>query len=130
MDYLWLLLAFAFAQGKAEKNTRIEMEKIILKSLAPDMIDDLHSEMVEVKNRTYISGLLRLKRTLDQFKFRSIMDLRKENNKTQRLYDVVVDACQFFRGTHKSQLFNMFLKSLKRHLTGELVCPLKAVSID
>lgn len=130
MDYLWLLLAFALSQGKAEKNTRVEMEKIVLKTLAPDMVEDLHGELIEVKNRTYISGLLRLKHSLDQFKFRWIMDLRKQNNKTQRLYDVVVDACQFFRGTHKSQLFNMFLKSLKRHLTGELVCPLKAVSTD
>lgn len=130
MDYLWLLLAFALAQGKAEKNTRVEMEKIVLKTLAPDMVEDLHGELIEVKNRTYISGLLRLKHSLDQFKFRWIMDLRKQNNKTQRLYDVVVDACQFFRGTHKSQLFNMFLKSLKRHLTGELACPLKAVSTD
>lgn len=124
----WLLLALAMARS-APKITRIDIDKIVVKILDPDVIDDLHLQLDQVNNQSYISGLLRIKRSVDQINIRWTMDLRKNKNKTLRLFDVQMDACKFFKGTHKSQLFNMFLKAIKRHLSGELSCPFKAVCI-
>lgn len=128
--YLWLLFALAMSLAGAEKNTRVDLDKIVVKILDPDVIDDLHLQLYQVNNRSYVSGLLRIKRNVDQLNVRWTMDLRKENNNTLRLYDVQIDACQFFKGTHKSKLFNMFLKSVKRHLSGEVSCPIKAVCMQ
>lgn len=125
----WLLLALAMVQASAPKITRIDIDKIVVKILDPDVIDDLHLQLDQVNNQSYISGLLRMKRSVDQINIRWTMDLRKNKNKTLRLFDVQMDACKFFKGTHKSQLFNMFLKAIKRHLSGELSCPFKAVCI-
>lgn len=129
--YLWLLFALTtMALASAEKNTRVDVDKIVVKILDPEVIEDLHLQLFQVNNHSYISGLLRVKRSVDQLNIRWAMDLRKENNKTLRLYDVQIDACQFFKGTHKSKLFNMFLKSIKRHLSVELSCPIRAVCIQ
>lgn len=111
-----------------KRNFRFVFDVVTVKHWAPDLVEELNYTLIQLNNRSYISGHLILKRNIDSLYVNSTMDFWKGGKEKHRLYSLQMDACNFLKMVHKNLLLNMFAKSFQKHANGRLVCPFKAVS--
>ncbi|KAH8246583.1 hypothetical protein KR032_008885 [Drosophila birchii] len=133
MNTLYLicgLYVFMDIASTDERNFRIHFDEFAIKYKVPDLFAKMDCSLQHINNRSYVNAEMILKRNIGDINVRASMEFWKPNNTQQKLklYDVRVDGCSFLRSVHKNKLFNIYVKSFKKHANVNLVCPLKAVS--
>ncbi|XP_020809340.1 uncharacterized protein LOC110185029 [Drosophila serrata] len=111
-----------------ERNFRVHFDEFAMKYMVPDVFEKMDCQLYYINNRSYVNAEMILKRNIGEINVRASMDFWKTNNRQKKvkLYDVQVDGCSFLRSVHKNKLFNIYVKSFKKHANVNLVCPLKA----
>ncbi|XP_064553559.1 uncharacterized protein LOC135438928 [Drosophila montana] len=111
--YLWVLLVSVVVATEKSK-FRFIFDKVNVKHSAPELVEELHYSMIQINNRSYISGNLILKRNISKMDVNSCMDFWKTDNKKVRLYNLHTDTCSFLTMVHKNPIMSTFSKSLKK----------------
>lgn len=124
---LWL--ATIYQVTSSDRNFRVRLTDFSVKYKDTSVIRNVGFRITEVDNRTYVNGEMSLKSDVPVIDMRTTMDFWKNNNMKRKfkLYDVRLDACLFLRTVHRNSLFNIYVKSFKKHTNANLVCPLKKV---
>ncbi|EDW63389.1 uncharacterized protein [Drosophila virilis] len=123
--YLWIILVSAVVAAEKCK-FRFIFDTVNVKHWAPELVEELHYSMIQVNNRSYISGNFILKRNISKMDVSSCMDFWNSHNKKVRLFNLHTDTCSFLTMVHKNPIMSTFLKSLKKHTTADFQCPFKA----
>ncbi|EDV94080.1 GH25132 [Drosophila grimshawi] len=122
--YLWLLL-ISIGVVSEERNFKFIIDRLTVMHWEPEIIEELNYSMIQLNNRSYVSGNLQLKRDIDKIVVNTTLDFWNMDNKKTRLYKLQTDACIFLANIHKNRLLNIFAKSFDKHTAGQLKCPLK-----
>ncbi|KAH8340560.1 hypothetical protein KR059_001212 [Drosophila kikkawai] len=121
------LYVFMDIASTDERNFRIHFEEFAIKYKVPDLFAKMDCRLYHINNRSYVNAEMILKRNVGDINVRASMEFWKPNSqKKLKLYDVRVDGCSFLRSVHKNKLFNIYVKSFKKHANVNLACPLKA----
>ncbi|EDV33189.1 uncharacterized protein Dana_GF20037 [Drosophila ananassae] len=125
---LWILWFFTINQiTSSERSFRVKLTEFSVKYKDTSVVRNAGFRITELNNRSYVNGELSFKSDVPEIDMRTTMDFWKHNNTKRKfkLYDVRVDACLFLRTVHRNSLFNIYVKSFKKHTNANLVCPLK-----
>lgn len=125
---VFLLVFTILAFVHTERNFRFFIENFKFENADWQTFESLNSELIQLNNRSYISGSLSLHHSVSRFDVRAFIDLVKSNKQRKRIFEVRVDGCMFFRRDHKSFLFKIITKTIRRHVSANLMCPLESVS--
>lgn len=129
MSSTLLLLVFSFfALVYTERNFRFFIENFEFENADWQTFKSLNSQLVQLNNRSYMSGSWSLHHSVTQFDIRAFIDLLKSNKQRKRIFEVRVDGCMFLKRDHKSFLFKIVSKTIRRHVSANLVCPLESVN--
>lgn len=129
LHFICGLYVFMDIASADDRNFRIHFDEFAIKYKVPDLFERMDCRLLHVNNRSYVNAEMILKRNVGDINVRASMEFWKSNSKPKvKLYDVQVDGCSFLRSIHKNKLFNIYVKSFKKHANTNLVCPLKAVS--
>ncbi|XP_017105293.2 uncharacterized protein [Drosophila bipectinata] len=111
----------------SERTFRVKLTEFSVKYRDTNIVRNADFRITLMNNRTYVNGEMSLKSDVPEIDLRTTMDFWKHNNTKRKfkLYDVRVDACLFLRTVHRNSLFNIYVKSFKKHTNANLVCPLK-----
>ncbi|XP_017132345.1 uncharacterized protein LOC108149358 [Drosophila elegans] len=121
---LYVLINFA---NSDKRNFRIYFDEFAIKYKVTDIFEKVDCHLVQLNNRSYVNGEMILKRSVGDLNVRTIMDFWKPNTQIKtKLYDVRLDGCNLLRSLHKNKLFNLYVKSFKKHSNVILLCPFKA----
>ncbi|EDW37112.1 GL26066 [Drosophila persimilis] len=104
----------------------VYFDEFVIKYWMPDLFEKVECELFHIDNRSYVNGGFMLKRNVSEISVRTAMDFWKPNNQKMKIYDVRLDACLLLRTAHKNRLFNIYVKSFKKHTKANLICPFKA----
>nr|XP_016932685.1 uncharacterized protein LOC108011629 [Drosophila suzukii] len=109
-----------------ERIFKIKIDEFSVKYKLRDLIDNIDFRIIHLNNRSYVNGEMMLKSDVKDILMHTAMDFWKSSNKKKlKLYDGRLDACQFLRTAHKNGLFNIYVKSFRKHTNANLACPLK-----
>ncbi|XP_050741560.1 uncharacterized protein LOC108032331 [Drosophila biarmipes] len=121
---LYVLMSVVCGENRG---IRVYFDDFVVKYKAPDIFVKMDSNLTQSNNRSYINLEVILKKDVNDINVRLSMEFWKPNAKAKmKLYDVRVDGCQLLRSIHQNKLFNVFVKSFKKHANVILMCPLKA----
>ncbi|KAH8263844.1 hypothetical protein KR038_002016 [Drosophila bunnanda] len=110
-----------------ERNFRIHFDEFVIKYKMPGLFAKMDCQLYQLNNRSYVNGEMILQRSIGDIKVQASMEFWKPSSqKKLKLYDVRVDGCSFLRSVHTNKLFNIYVKSFKKHANVDLICPLKA----
>ncbi|XP_052854179.1 uncharacterized protein LOC128263276 [Drosophila gunungcola] len=125
---IWTLwITFHSCVNCEERNFRIRMDEFSVKYRLRDLIDYIDFRIVNINNRTYVDGGMILKSDVEELVMHTSMDYwQASNKKKMKLYDGRLDACLFLRTAHRFGLFQIYVKSFKKHTNANLACPLKS----
>ncbi|XP_017067921.2 uncharacterized protein LOC108105718 [Drosophila eugracilis] len=109
-----------------ERGFRVKLNEFSIKYKSRDFIEHVDFRLVHINNRSYVNGEMMLKTDVDDILLHTTMDFSKtNNNKKIKLYDGRFDACQFLKTAHRNGLFNIYVKSFRKHINSNFTCPLK-----
>ncbi|EDW88325.1 uncharacterized protein LOC6527523 [Drosophila yakuba] len=109
-----------------ERNFRIKMDEFSVKYKVRDLIQHIDFRIVNLNNRSYVNGEMIVKSDVEDIIMHTSMDFwKRSNQKKIKLYDGRLDACQFLKTSHRNGLFKIYVKSFKKHVHGNLTCPLR-----
>ncbi|XP_044251180.1 uncharacterized protein [Drosophila takahashii] len=109
-----------------ERKFRINLDEFSVKYKVRDLIENIDFRIVHLNNRSYVNGEMKLKSDVEDILMHTTMDFWKSSNKKKlKLYDGRMDACQFLKTAHRNGLFNIYVKSFRKHVNANLACPLK-----
>ncbi|XP_016961628.1 uncharacterized protein LOC108032329 [Drosophila biarmipes] len=109
-----------------ERNFRIKLEEFSVKYRVRDLIEHIDFRIVHLNNRSFVNGEMILKSDVEDILMHTAMDFWKASNKKKlKLYDGRMDACKFLRTSHRFGLFNIYVKSFRKHTNANFSCPLK-----
>ncbi|KAH8353110.1 hypothetical protein KR084_008987 [Drosophila pseudotakahashii] len=112
-----------------ERKFRINLDEFSIKYKIRDLFENIDFRLVHLNNRSYVNGEIKLKSDVEDIIMHTTMDFWKTSNKKKRkLYEGRLDACQFLKTAHRNGLFNIYVKSFRKHINANLACPLKMVS--
>ncbi|XP_034667628.1 uncharacterized protein LOC117901105 [Drosophila subobscura] len=109
----------------AEEMT-VHFDEFVLTYWKPDIFERADCQLFQKDNRSYVNGEFVFKRNVGEFSVRTAMDFWKPNNQKMKIYDVRFDGCLLLRTAHKNRLFNIYVKSFRKHANANLICPFKA----
>ncbi|KAH8246579.1 hypothetical protein KR032_008879, partial [Drosophila birchii] len=109
-----------------ERNFRVKLDEFSVRYKVRDLIEHIDFRIAQINNRSYVNGEMALKSVVKEIDMHTTMDFWKANNQKKiKLYDVRLDACEFLRTAHRNGLFNIYVKSFRKHTKADLNCPLK-----
>ncbi|KAH8340561.1 hypothetical protein KR059_001214, partial [Drosophila kikkawai] len=112
-----------------ERGFRVKLDEFSVRYKVRDLIEHIDFRIAQINNRSYVNGEMALKCVVRDIDMHTTMDFWKANNQNKiKLYDVRLDACEFLRTAHRNGLFNIYVKSFRKHTKADLNCPLKTVS--
>jgi len=109
---LFLLLFIVAAQTGS--NFKIYIANVTFQRVDPEIFGEFSSLLVQVNNRSFISGHLVLRQIIKTFDIKISIDLIKPNNQKIHLFDVSLDGCGILEGVRKNYLYKIILKTIKR----------------
>ncbi|XP_017068039.1 uncharacterized protein LOC108105811 [Drosophila eugracilis] len=124
---LWGLYVLMDLATSDERNFRINFNEFAIKYKMPDIFAKVNCQLNQLNNRSYVNGEMVLKRDVGDLNVRATMEFWKPKAQNKiKLYDVRVDGCVLLRSIHQNKLFNLYVKSFKKHANVILTCPFKA----
>ncbi|KAH8266600.1 hypothetical protein KR018_002932, partial [Drosophila ironensis] len=122
-----LCLNFVLRVMTQDRHFRVKLNEFSVKFKNPEVIRNADFRLSQLENRSIVNGEMSFKSDIMDISLRTTMDFWKINNtqKKFKLYDIHLDACLFLNTLHRNSLFNIYVKSFKKHTNAELVCPLK-----
>lgn len=130
MSSLFRLLWFniLICANTEERRFRVKLDEFSVRYKVRDLIEHIDFRITHINNRSYVNGEMALKCVVRDIDMHTTMDFWKTNNQNKiKLYDVRLDACKFLRTAHRNALFNIYVKSFRKHTNADLNCPLKTV---
>lgn len=125
---VYLILLFCIVDAHTKPDFRFYMEKFVLQNFDSEVIEILKSRLVQLNNRSFVSGELLLRRSISQCQVKATVNLIRSNRQKQPLLNVRFEVCSFLEKTDNSYLFKIFLKTLQRNASVNIKCPLQPVS--
>lgn len=123
------LLSFALlAVVHTERNFRFFIDIFEFENADWKVFETLNSQLVQLNNRSFVSGSWTLRHSVSRFDVRAFIDLINTNNQRKRVFEVRVDGCKFLTRDHKRFLFRVITKTIQKHASANLMCPLQSVS--
>ncbi|KAH8415115.1 hypothetical protein KR215_003645 [Drosophila sulfurigaster] len=119
--YLSLLLLIVVVHS--ERNFQMYLENVTFQNSDQNVFENVFGELVQLKNRTYISGGFTLRRIVSKFAIKASIDLIKTHNQKLRLFNVDVDGCSILNKGTRNSLYDILLKTFRRHSANVLRCP-------
>ncbi|XP_022231911.2 uncharacterized protein LOC111080543 [Drosophila obscura] len=104
----------------------VYFDEFVVKYWTTDLFEKVDYKLFYMDNRSYVNAEFVLKRSIGDINVRTAMDFWKPNNQKLKIYDVQFDGCLLLKTAHKNRLFNVYLRSFKKHLNANLTCPMKA----
>ncbi|KAH8412550.1 hypothetical protein KR009_002938, partial [Drosophila setifemur] len=123
----WIFWINNFLSVKTQdRNFRIKLDEFSVRYKDSGLIEHVDFRISKLDNRSYVNGEMKLYGDVPDIDMRTTMDFWKVNNsKKFKLYNVRLDACRFLKTFHRNSLFNIYVKSFKKHTNADLICPLK-----
>ncbi|XP_017067925.2 uncharacterized protein LOC108105721 [Drosophila eugracilis] len=110
-----------------ERNFRVIIDQVNITNVDRDVYENVECKVHQINNRTYIDSSHMFKHKVEDLRVHAAMDFWKLNSKQKmKLYDVELDGCYILENANKNRLFNMYVKSLKKHSTVKFKCPFQA----
>ncbi|EDW76082.1 uncharacterized protein Dwil_GK19056 [Drosophila willistoni] len=124
----WLFLPLSLSAVyiiNCERNYRIIFDDVNIQHWAPDLVEDFKYQLIQMNNRSYVSGHLILRKSIERIDVRTRLQLAKPYGKKIKLYDVRLEGCQFLKTVQSNRLLNVFATTFKKHTNQNLTCPFK-----
>ncbi|KAH8404830.1 hypothetical protein KR222_004929 [Zaprionus bogoriensis] len=122
---VYLLLFSIITTVHTERNYRFFIQSFAFKNIDLDVFESLDTQVLQLDNRSFVSGQFIMRRLISQFDVRASIDLMKSKDQKKRIIDVRVDGCRFLKGGQKTYLFNIIVKTIQRHTSANVKCPLE-----
>lgn len=79
------------------------------------------------KNSNLIDGRLELAATIDAIRVRTILQFSRKNMPKMTVYDITLNACEFFETIHKHKIMLIFKNTLSKFVNQLPECPIQKV---
>lgn len=121
-------LLYFMAEGKPEeRNFWIVLNQYSSKRVVKELFEDQNCILTQLRNRSYLDCNLILQRNVERVELEAQLDMLRPNNQMIRLYNIRLDACEFWTLVHNNPLVNILAKSFIKVIDKNLKCPLISV---
>lgn len=125
---VFLLVFSLLAVVHTERTFRFFIDIFKFENADWKVFETLNSQLIQLNNRSFVSGSWMLHHSVSRFDVRAYIDLINTNNQKKRIFEVRVDGCKFLTRDHKSFLFRVITKTIQKHASANLMCPMESVS--